>query len=365
MKLRIQKQLLAKHVGIVQKAISGRTPMPILEGILLECENNRIKMTGSDGEISIVTYADAFVEREGSIVIGSKLFGDIIRRLPNAMINIEVEEANMQIICEKSEFNILGQSTREYPSLPQVDPINSVTLKADLLREGIRRTSFAVSLDPTRLPLTGILLDIKRDSLSFVSLDGYRLSHLKVKSRQDFEREAILPVRSATELTKILEEDTEEITLLLSNNHLQVNLEQTVFYTKLINGDYFSYEGLIRTAHERKVTVKRQDFYNSLERAGLLAVEGKSNLVKLSLYREEMLIESNSDIGEVHEMVPCTLEGENLRIAFNSKYLMEGVRTMTGETITLQFTDAVNPCIIQSQEDEGYLYLILPVRLAN
>lgn len=365
MKLRIHKQELSKHIGIVQKAISGRTPMPILEGILMECSNNQIKLTGSDGEISIETYVDAFIEEEGSVVIGSRIFGDIVRKLPNAMVSIDVEGTNIKITCEQSEFNILGQNTKEYPNLPIVEEINSITISGEKLKEGIKSTEFAVSLDEVRPALTGVLMDIHKESISFVALDGYRMS-LKIEDvKNNFEREAIVPSRSCNELIKIMEEDLEEVTLIFSNNHISVNLGNTVFYTKLINGEFFAYEGLVRREHTKYVKVNRMDFLNSLERASLLAKEERANLVKLDIRDGEILIESNSDIGNVHELVPCEKDGEDLKIAFNSKYLIEGIRTIPTAEIILQFTDAINPCIIQPPEREDYIYLVLPVRLAN
>lgn len=365
MKLRIHKQDLAKHIGIVQKAVSGRTPMPILEGILMECSNNHLKLTGSDGEISIETRVDAFIEEEGSIVIGSRIFGDIVRKLPNAMISIETEGTNMRITCEKSEFNILGQNTREYPNLPVVEEVNSVTINGEKLKAGIRSTEFAVSLDDIRPALTGVLMDMEKDKVSFVALDGYRMALKPEQVTNEAEREAIVPSRSFNELMKIMEDDTEEVTLVFSHNHMSADLGDTVFYTKLINGDYFNYEGLIRREHTKTVTVNRTDFLNSLERASLLAKEERANLVKLNIKDNEILIESNSDIGDVHELVACEKEGEDLKIAFNSKYLIEGIRTIPTEKILLQFTDAINPCIIEPKDGEKYIYLVLPVRLAN
>lgn len=365
MKLKISKRDLAKHISIVQRAISNRTTMQILEGILIQTVNGKLKLTATDTEISIETYVDAIIYEEGEIVVNSKIFGDIIRKLPNSNIMIEISGSNINIKCEQSEFNINGQNTNEYPSLPEVSKKNILSINADIFKNAIRLTSFAVSLDDTRMALTGVLMDIKENSTSFVALDGYRMALKKIDMDNGFSFPAIIPGRSCSELTKIMEEDIDNIEIIISDNYISLDLGDTKFYTKLLSGDFFQYEGLIREEHLSVVKVNKNSMQDSLERASLLAKEEKANLVKLNINQDSVEITSNSEIGNVSEVVYSKLEGDSLKIAFNSKYLIDGIKIIESEEISMNFTDSINPCIIKSEDDNSYIYLVLPVRLAN
>ncbi|RVU55742.1 DNA polymerase III subunit beta [Anaerosphaera multitolerans] len=364
MKLKISKKDLSKHISIVQKAISTRTTMQILEGILLKAKDNILTLIASDTEITIKTSVSALVLEEGEIVINSRLFGDIIRKLPDETIDIEVASTNMNIKCLNSEFNIQCQVSDEFPDLPRIDEIVNVSIKAFDFKEAIRKTSFAVSFDETRVAFTGVLMDIKEDEINFVALDGFRLALKKLRTQTNQSISSIIPARSLNELIKIIENE-EAIDITIGNNSIRFNLDNTVFYTTLLSGEFFKYEGLIRENHSTIVQIDKNKFQNALERASLLAKEDKANLVKLNVGESEIEITSNSEIGNVEEFVDSEVEGEELKIAFNSKYLLEGIKIIESEKIILNFTDSINPCIIQEDEDEDYIYLVLPVRLAN
>ena len=365
MKLENHKKDLIGPINTVQKAISGRTPLPILEGIYFKAENNQITLMGTDGEISIQSTVAAKVIEEGEIVLGSRLFGDIIRKLPSATIYLTLTEHNLNIRCQQSKFNIMGQSTQEFPQMPEINDPVKIQLARESLVDSLRSTSFAVSLDDLRMALTGVLLDCKPGKMSFVALDGYRMALNELEIQSDAEIQAIVPARACTEIVRLLDDSLDTILIELADNYIKIDLGSTIFVSKLINGEFFQYQGLVRNDHKINVKLRRQDFVQGLERANLLAKEERSNLVKLDISANEILIESHSDIGDVHELIPCTTEGEGLKIAFNSKYLLEGVKAIQEEEIICHFIDSVNPCIIESSEKSGYIYLVLPVRLAG
>lgn len=364
MKIHINKQALVQLISVAQKAISNRTNMQILEGILLIAKDNVLTIKATDTEISIETKVECMVEEEGSIVMNSSLFGDIIRKLPNSMIHITIDNNKVTIECEKSFFEIMGQNPDEYPQLPNVDSDERVEIASEVLISSFKQTGFAVSNDDMRLALTGVLMDIKKSQINFVALDGYRMAVKSLEKESHFERDVILPGRSVNELSKLLKEG-EMIPISLGNNHICLDLDNTKFYTKLINGEFFQYEGLIRREHDLNVVVKKKDLQDALERASLLTGKDRAGLVKLDIQRDRISIKSNSEIGNVHEEIPSQSSGSSLLIAFNARYLLEGIRVIEEEEIVLNFTDSVNPCIIQSLEDKSYLYLVLPVRLAS
>lgn len=365
MKFQINKEALSSLINTAQRAISNRTNMQILEGIHMIAKDNQLILKATDTELSVCTQASCMVEEEGEIIVQSGLFGEIVRKLPNAMIHIHVEDKKIYIECEQSSFEIMGQNAEEYPDLPQVNGEESLTIAGDTLIQAFKQTVFATSTDDMRIALTGVLMDIQRDKINFVALDGYRMALRKVPGEFEFERKAILPGRSVQELIKLIREEKDEVPIYFGHNHIRIDLDDTQFYTKLLSGEFFQYEGLIRDQHQLEVQVVKREFQDSLERANLLTGREHAGLVKINIHSDEMVIESNSEIGNVHEELPCHRQGDDLLIAFNAKYLLEGIRVIDEDSIDLFFTDAINPCIIHPAEDKNYLYLVLPVRLAG
>ena len=365
MKFTINQHSLNESISIVQRAISSRAISKELEGVLLTLENNRLKLTGTDSEIiSIETYKDCNVLEEGTTLVNARLFGDIIRKLPNDNIQIEVKGDRMYIKVQNSNFELLTHNYQEYPSLPSLENNEGITIKTSTLKQAIKQTTFAVSLDYNRRALTGVLFEVKSDEIRFVALDGYRLSVYKEKIQSENEHTAIVPGKALNELSRILGDDDEEIKITFSRNNIKFELEDTVFYAQLIDGQFFKYEDIIRKDHSSKVRVNRHLLQQSLERAELLAKEEKANLVKLEFKDERVKILSNTELGSVEESVNVEIEGKDQLIAFNSKYLLEGIKNMDDGEIELKLLDDVNPMIIEGVDNDNYLYLVLPVRLA-
>lgn len=364
MKLKINRKDLAKHISIVQKAISTRTTMQILEGILLIAKDNMLTLISSDEKLSIKTNLSTIINEEGSCVVNARLFGEIIRKLPDDTLDITVKNHNMNIKAEKSNFNIQVQNASEFPNLPNIEDDSSIQINSESFIDAIRKTSFAVSLDETRKNFTGVFMNVESGSISFVALDGFRMALKSIKNGTDKEISAIIPARALNEIVKIIE-DEESVEIVVSDNQIKFVLKDTEVYSTRISGEFFNYEGLIRNDHSFICNTNREEFQNALERASLLAKEEKANLVKLEVCENSILISSNSEIGSVEENVESENNAHDLKIAFNSKYLLEGIRNMTSEKIGLNFTDSVNPCIIKEDDDKDYIYLVLPVRLAN
>lgn len=365
MKIIAKQRNLSKHINITQRGISSRTTMQILEGILIEAKDNRLKLTGTDLEISIETFLDCQVEEEGSIVVNSKIFGDIIKKLPNEDVIIKIEKNNINIKCDKSEFNILGNSSEDYPELPIILEKDSFNIPMDIFKSIIRQTVFATTQDETRPSLTGVLVELEKENISFVALDGYRLTFKILNINSNLNQKMIIPGRSLLELNKILDDKEEDIKINIAPGHVVFNIGETVMYSRLLEGQFFNYKDIIRENHDTKVIVDKMEFQRSLERASLLAKEEKANLVKLSIEDDKIIIKSNTEIGNVHEEVSSEKTGENLNIAFNSRYILEGIKVMDSEKIQLNFMGSLNPCIIYEIEDDNYIYLVLPVRLAQ
>lgn len=363
--IEINQRTLAKHINIVQKGISSRTTLQILDGILMESDNGRLKLTSTDLEIGIETYLDCNIIEEGSIVVNSRVFGDIIKKLPNTNVNIKVKENNVNIVCENSEFNIVGNPASEYPELPTIINQNSFNMPKDLFKSAIRQTVFATTQDETRPILTGVLLEIIDGMGTFVALDGYRLAlrNILIDSKEDVN--IVIPGRVLGELNKILEDNEEEFTITIAPGHVIFNIGDTLVSSRLLEGQFLNYKDIVRKDHKSNVIVNKKSFQDSLERASLLAKEEKANLVKLNLIEDQVIIKSNSEIGNVHEEISSKHNGDLIDIAFNSKYLIDGIKIIDSEEIELYFMGSLNPCIIKPVGDDNYTYLVLPVRLAQ
>ena len=359
-----QKQKLQEGIIIAQKAITGKSTMPILEGIYLNASKDGLTLIGSDMDVSIQTKVEADVLEEGSLVIDSKIFGEIIRKLPNSDIRIEIiENDTVQITCEKSVFNVVYMNADEYPQLPKIDETKKIQVPQNILKNMIKSTSFAIAQDETRPILQGLLFEIKDKKLNLVALDGYRLAIKSEYLDSDFDMDIVIPGKTLNEVAKILEDSDSMVDITFTNNHILFNLEETKIISRLLDGKYVNYNSLLPQEHKLLVEVDRQKLQSCIERASLMVKEGNSNLIKLDVKEDTLVITSNSQLGKVREEMSINLQGEEIQIAFNSRYLIDVLKSMEEETIVLEMTSSVTPCVIKAKNTDSYKYLVLPVRL--
>ncbi len=366
MKIICSQQELSKAVNTVQKAVTNRTTIPILKGILLEVENEHtLKLAASDLDLSIEKKIEVEVKEKGSIVVSARLFSDIIKKLPSGEVSIEIEEQNVIIKTIHSEFSIVGQSVNEFPSIREFDSSNYLNLNKELFKNMIKQVAFSASIDESRGIIVGVLIEMLKDQLNIVALDGFRMAVRKEKIKSLEEKNIIIPAKTLNEIYKILvDENCEDILINLDEKDIIINIDNTIVVSKLLEGEYINYKEIIPKNYATRVRVSREELFNSIERASLLAREGKNNLIKLTIEDNTLIINSRSEEGKVHEEIEITKEGENLEIGFNSKYIIDVLRALEEDEIMLEFTSNVSPCLIKPVKDEEFLYLILPVRIA-
>lgn len=366
MKFICQKNKLQEAISIAQKAVTGKSPMPILQGIYLIAENNQLTLIGSDIDLSVETKVTAEVEEEGKIVVDAKLFGEIIRKLPNSSIEINtVGNNSIEIICEKSRFTLIHMDAEEFPSLPNINENMIFSIEQKLLKNMIKGTIFAIAQDETRPILTGVLFEIINNKLNLVALDGYRLALRSNNVDNDDTINAVIPGKTLNEVAKILSEDEESVKITFTPNHILFNLGDTKIISRLLEGEFIKYNAILPEEHSSKVIAKKGELLNCIERASLMAKEGNTNLIKFDIKDDNLIITSNSQLGTVVEELNIILQGEELQIAFNSKYLIDVLKIIDEEEIVLEFSSSVSPCIIKNKESNKYIYLVLPVRLLN
>jgi DNA polymerase-3 subunit beta len=359
-----EKQKILEGISIVQKAITGKSTMPILEGIYISTNKSTLTLIGSDMDVSIETSVDAAIIEEGSIVIDAKIFGEIIRKLPNSSIKIEtIENQLIKLTCEKSVFDVVYMNTNEFPELPKINEDLKVSVNQSILKNMIKGTSFAVAQDETRPILQGILFEVKNKNLNLVALDGYRLAIKSEFLDTDIDIEVVIPGKTLNEVSKILEDIDDIVDITFTNNHILFNLEKTKIISRLLEGKFINYNSLLPQEHKLFVNVNRQELQNAIERASLMAKDGNTNLIKLDLQQDNLIITSNSQLGKVREEISIKLQGEEIEIAFNSKYLLDVLKNMEDNEVVMKMTSGISPCVIQEKSNENAKYLVLPVRL--
>lgn len=364
MKFICEKQKLQEGISISSKAITGKTTMPILEGIYISAKDNQLKLIGSDMDVSIETMVDADIKEEGSIVIDSRIFGEIIRKLPNSEIIIEtLENEIIQITCQKSVFNLVYMNGDDYPELPKINESLSVEVPQNILKSMIRGTSFAIAQDETRPILQGILFEVKDKKLNLVALDGYRLAIRTEFLDNDNDIEVVIPGKTLNEVSRILEDISDIVEITFTDNHILFNLSNTKIISRLLDGKFVNYSSLLPQEYKILLDVKKQELQNCIERASLMAKDSNSNLIKLDIQEENMIITSNSQLGKVREELNINLQGGEIQIAFNSKYLLDVLKNIEDDEVKLEMTSGVSPCVIKCKNTDNSKYLVLPVRL--
>lgn len=359
------KNVLQEAINNVQRAASTKTTYPILEGILIKALKDKVVLTATDLDFGIETYIDANVHEIGSMVLNSKLFGEFIRKLPNDLVTMKIESNNVYITCQSSEFVLVGNNPEEFPQLPAINENTMYEISQDVLRNMVRQTIFSIAQDETRPILTGVLFEIKDGILSFVALDGYRLSLKCFDIEEASNISAVIPGKTLNEISKILEPTDDKVKITFTPNHILFNLGDTKIISRLLEGEFINYRQIIPDEYRLRVKVKTNELSNSIERASLLAREGKTNLIKFEIKDEKMAITSNSQMGKVYEEVNIKLEGEGIKIAFNSKYFLDVLRIIDSEEIYLEFSTNVSPCLVKKCDASDFIYLVLPVRLVD
>ncbi|MBQ8589937.1 MAG: DNA polymerase III subunit beta [Firmicutes bacterium] len=368
MKFTCPQQTLAKALNVVSKAITNRTTIPILKGILLEADHGQLTLTASDLELSIETKIDVQVGEEGALVVSAKLFSDIIRKLPAGMVEVEEKENNMIVIrCMSSEFTIVGQSADEFPNTGDVEETNSIKMEKEMFKDMVRKTAFAASLDESKGIILGVLIDIGSEMLQMVALDGYRMAITREHVRSDETRKIIIAARILNEVNKVvMDSDSEsDMNIVLDQKKAMFLTGDTKIVVRMLEGQFIDFKNVIPKSHNTRVRLSRSELLEAIERASLLARDGKNNLIRISVGDTTMTVTSRSEEGNVKEEINIAREGDGLEIGFNSKYLLDVLKVVSDDEVYLEFNSSVSPCMIRPVEGDAFEYLVLPVRISN
>jgi DNA polymerase III subunit beta len=376
MRFIIQRDSLLQSVQDVMKAVTSRTTIPILTGIKIVANEEGVTLTGSDSDISIESFipkeeaGDEIVEikQPGSIVLQARFFSEIVKKLPTDSVEIEVQ-GNLQTVIRsgRSEFNLNGLDAEEYPHLPQISEEHVFKIPTDLLKGLIRQTVFSVSTSETRPILTGVNWKVENNELICIATDSHRLALRKARleAENTGNYNVVIPGKSLTELSKILDDSSDTVDIVITENQVLFKAKHLLFFSRLLEGNYPDTARLIPNESKTDVVVNTKEFLHAIDRASLLAREGRNNVVKFSTIEGGAIeISSNTpEIGTVVEEIQSqSIDGEDLKISFSAKYMMDALKALEGTEIQISFTGAMRPFVIRPLHDDSILQLILPVR---
>ena len=367
MKFVCKKSDLLKGVNIVLKAVPSKTTMSILECILIDASAGQIKMTANDMELGIETVIEGDIQEKGIIAIDAKIFSEIVRKLPDNDVTIETD-ANFQMLisCEKARFHIAGKSGDDFSYLPYIEKAEPVVVSQFSLREVIKQTIFSISDNESNKMMTGELFEINGNHLKVVSLDGHRVSIRNLELKEEYEpRKVIVPGKTLIEVSKILSGELDAlVNLFFTKNHIVFEFDETTVVSRLIEGEYFRIEQMLSSDYETKVKVNKKELLNCIDRATLLIRESDKKPIIVQISDGEMRLKLTSGVGSMNEEIVIEKEGKDILIGFNPKFLIDALRVIDDEMVTLYLVNPKAPCFIRD-EKESYIYLILPVNFSS
>lgn len=372
MKLKIKKELLLDGLNKVSKAISTKNLVPVLAGIKFELEEKGLTLTASDNDITIQVFLandkkDMTIDKEGSIIIQGKYILDIVRKLPDEFINIEViDDLKIIIYTENSEFNLNGISKSEYPNIILEPSKSPITVGSRTFRKLINQTSFASSNDEARPILTGINFKILGNILECNSTDSYRLARKVIQLDQAVEDNynIVIPSKNLLEFIKIMDDSEDNLELHVFNNKVLIKFNNLLFQSRLISGTYPNTSNLLPDEFVLNIKVNITDLYNVIDRASILTSDKEKNIVTFEITGNTLYVRSNSaEIGRVEEKMTIENDSnENLKISFVAKYMMDALKSFEDTKGVISFVGEVKPIILSSEKDEGLTQLVLPIR---
>ena len=367
MKIICDKTLLSAAIDGVSRAVTLRSTVPVLEGILLKAEGFSLTLTGYDMELGIVTTIEANVLEPGDIVLNAKLLSDMVRRMPAGQISISVaDNGKTTIQGGVAQFEIQSMPAADFPQLPNTGAEETLTIKTGTFREMVERTLYAVSQDEKRPAHTGELFEIAADKLTVVALDGFRLAIVERPVTANKEIRIIVPGKTMNEVLRLLANDDEAEVRICANRRFVVFI--TAGYTimsRLIEGEFLNYRNVIPKGYRTQAVLDTKGFIETIERASLIITERLKNPLRISFTEGKVIVRCQTSLGRVVDEFAAGCEGEEVEIGFNNRYLLDALRNARTEQVKVQLSGPLSPVKILPAEGEDFLYLVLPVRFRN
>ena len=369
MKIVCYKDKIIKALNSVVKGVASKTTMPILEGILIQTNDNEIKLTTYDLEIGIEYIMECEIKEQGSTVVNAIMFSEIIRKLPDTEIYISLNDKNLlEIECEGSLYKLATMNPEEFPELPKIEIENSIEVDQNVLKNMIRKTIFAVSSEENRPIFTGCLFEIENNKLNLVAVDGFRLALRSIYlNKQTNNFSAVIPGKTLNEINKIISDSFEPVKIGVSKNQALFEMDNCKIVTRILDGEFLNYKNVIPSNWETRIRVNKNSIQNSFERISLISASAiekeKKYPVKVQVDIGKVIISCTNQTGDAKEELFVSTEGKNLEAGFNPKYFLDSLKAVEDEEVFIEFGTSISPCLIKSVENNDYTYMILPIRL--
>ncbi len=366
MKFVCNRNKLTEAVTNVQRAVSAKSSNPALEGILIEAEKNKLKLYGYDLDICITTTIEAKVIKEGAAVIAAKLFSEIIRKLPEDEITIDVDEKFIVYIQSgKVDYKIIGMPSADYPEITMVNSSDVINIDGETLDSMIRQTIYAVSDKDTKPAHKGSLFEIGDKKIRIVSVDGYRLAIRTENIDYEGEKTFIVPGKSLNEITKLINENTKNVEITVSGRHIAFNIGSYSLISRLIEGEFMNYKTSIPRVHATELKINTRKIINMIERMSLLLTDKMKSPIRCLIDNGYIKTSCNTTLGQATDETEVTVEGESVEIGFNNRFLLDALRYSETDEVVLKLNGSLSPMVVTPTEGDSFLFLLLPMRLTK
>lgn len=364
MKFNVMRSDIVSAVQNVSRAVSTKSTLPALEGILIKAYNNTLTLSGYDLELGITTTVEASVMEEGEIVVGARLFSEIVRKLPEELVSFETDER--MIIYIKSgnaDYQIVGISSIDYPELPTFEALDTIEIGAGVLRNMIRQTLYAVSDNIAKPIYTGSLFDIKNKIMRIVSIDGYRMAVRQEATESDADTRFIVPGKMQNEILKLIGDDNEKISVRVGQRHVAFVVSNYYVFSRLIEGTFLDYQSTIPKDERTKLKVNTRSFINAVERMSLVTSERVQSPVRIGITADQVRLSCRTAVGRASDVLAVSSAGSEVEIGFNSRYLLDALKYSECDEVTLILNGGLSPMIVKPAQGDDFIFLVVPMRL--
>ncbi len=367
MKIKLSSKELYEAVVVVSRAVSSKASIPALEGILMKAFENRITLVGYDLNFGITTTVPANVEENGSVILNSKLFLEIVRSVPGENISITVGSDNMvKVESGNSEFSIVGISPDEFPDIPRLSEHKAVNVGETVLKNMIKKTIFAVSQTDIKPVLKGVLFEVNTNELKLVAIDGYRMALRREPIKSEEEFKFVVPARTLQEILKMLpDESEEEVTIQVAPKHIIFRIGKFQVFSRLLEGEFINYEMALPKVTTTTVKAETISFVHMIERMSLLINERTSSPIHCFIEDDSIKVSCQTAIGKASDMIKASIDGETIIIAFNNRYMQEALRAVETTDVKIEMSTPLSPIVLKPIDGDDFIYLILPVKIRN
>ncbi len=365
MKIICNRAELLDSLSGVSKAVSGKSSIPAIEGILFKCTDDAVILTSYDLEIGIITSLVADIKEKGEIVLNARLLIDMVRKLDTETVTIETDgELKTQVTGGITKFNFIGIPASDFPEMPIPEADNTLTIKGSLLREMIGKTIYAVSTSDQKPVHTGTKFIMSDDTLTMVSVDGYRLAVCTQKVEFIWNaRSFIIPAKTLSEVSKLIGDSEDDVNVGIARRYGVFQLGSYTVVTRLLEGDFLDYKKAVPEGYKTRVKIDVHEFYDAVERASLIISDRFKSPVKLLFDGERMAVTCVTALGNAYDEIPCVIEGDAVEIGFNNRYVLDALRNCMCDEVWLEITGPVSPMKMVPAEGDDFLFLLLPVRI--